>query len=984
MIRLLHFLMAQFLIVIAIFVAMPSAVAQQNNPPTANAIENPIVAANIPFTYTIPTDAFTDPENGSVTYTITMTKPVRTWLNIESDNGIVTLSGTPSSDAIGGTTITMTAQDPAGNTATGIFILNVREIPSVPTAWPLRPAAIALGDHFRLLVITSLSFETSTVTDITPYQNHAEDLISTGHTAIQPFAREFRVLLSSTVVDARDYMDTGLTTRPGVPIYWLNGDKVADDYDDFYDGDWDSRAARTELGFSGFGSTGRTPIVFDGPRTFNTLAYTGSSANGEKITFTLDDGTLLGPIGTFRIIVGTLSLGLEIYANSARDIDQDTHFYALSPIFAVNHPPTLVNPLDDRIINVGRPFTYTIPADTFSDAENRSLTYTITAENKPDWLNINLATMTISGTPTNINDAGDTVITVTATDNPGDSVVSSFTLTVVAPPRVPTIWPLKPDDTSLNPGDRFRLLFVTESTTHAQSAQITDYNRFIQDIATNGHMAIQNFSNAFRALISTIAVDARDNTDTGLAIRPGYPIYWLDGDKIADNYDAFYNNNWGSITGTDETGDNTADNIIIWTGSNRDGTGKNPETAGQANVETGQLTIGNELSTNNPDSSSTEHPLYAMSPVFLINYPPIQNTLLTNRILVIGDSLSYTIPEGAFSDPENTPTPLTYTANHPTWIKFSTENRIFTGIPLSGDTGVTTITVTVTDDIGDSVSGSFTLDIREQNLPPDLNNEITDQIPQERTLYLNDEFIYNFPSNAFIDPENNPLIYTVSGHPVWLTVSTENAVVRFNGSPRTYMDTGITSNIKITAIDHRSATASFTFTLTVLNRAPILEDTFNSQQTAEPHLSFYYTLPFTDPESQALTFLSNEELDWLNLDPNTGRFTGTPLIEDIGSNTEIIVTVTDITQTGISNNTTAMLTITVTAPEEVPGNWELKPLAVGPNDSFRLLFVTSGTRNAQSTDIETYNQFVQNQAADGHEQFNHSATNSVRYFLQKA
>ena len=211
-------------------------------------------------------------------------------------------------------------------------------------------------------------------------------------------------------------------------------------------------------------------------------------------------------------------------------------------------------------------------------------------------------------------------------------------------------------------------------------------------------------------------------------------------------------------------------------------------------------------------------------------------------------------------------------------------------------------------------------------------------------LYLNDEFIYNFPSNAFIDPENNPLIYTVSGHPVWLTVSTENAVVRFNGIPRTYMDTGITSTIKITAIDHRSATASFTFTLTVLNRTPILEDTFNSQQTAEPHLSFYYTLPFTDPESQALTFLSNEELDWLNLDPNTGRFTGTPLIEDIGSNTEIIVTVTDITQTGISNNTTAMLTITVTAPEEVPGNWELKPLAVGPNDSFRLLFVTSGTR----------------------------------------
>ena len=40
--------------------------------------------------------------------------------------------------------------------------------------------------------------------------------------------------------------------RPGVPIHWLNGNKVADDYADFYDGSWDDEANdKNELGANG-------------------------------------------------------------------------------------------------------------------------------------------------------------------------------------------------------------------------------------------------------------------------------------------------------------------------------------------------------------------------------------------------------------------------------------------------------------------------------------------------------------------------------------------------------------------------------------------------------------------------------------------------------------------------------------------------------------------------------------------------------------
>ena len=36
--------------------------------------------------------------------------------------------------------------------------------------------------------------------------------------------------------------DNTSTTGTGVPIYWFKGDKVADDYADFYDGSWDSNS----------------------------------------------------------------------------------------------------------------------------------------------------------------------------------------------------------------------------------------------------------------------------------------------------------------------------------------------------------------------------------------------------------------------------------------------------------------------------------------------------------------------------------------------------------------------------------------------------------------------------------------------------------------------------------------------------------------------------------------------------------------------
>ena len=50
----------------------------------------------------------------------------------------------------------------------------------------------------------------------------------------------------------------------------------------------------------------------------------------------------------------------------------------------------------------------------------------------------------------------------------------------------------------------------------------------------------------------------------------------------------------------------------------------------------------------------------------------------------------------------------------------------------------------------------------------------------------------------------------------------------------------------------------------------------------------------------------------------------------------------------------------------IPADWSLKPDAVGAGETFRLMFVSTTTRNGSSTDIDDYNTHVQAAAAAGH------------------
>ena len=107
--------------------------------------------------------------------------------------------------------------------------------------------------------------------------------------------------------------------------------------------------------------------------------------------------------------------------------------------------------------------------------------------------------------------------------------------------EVRSTWALTPS--GLTDGDQFRLIFVSSTRRNARVVRRSrSTTRFVQDAAAAvGRMEIRSYSPQFRVVGSTAAVDARDNTNT---TGTGVPIYWLNGNKVADNYADFYDDSW--------------------------------------------------------------------------------------------------------------------------------------------------------------------------------------------------------------------------------------------------------------------------------------------------------------------------------------------------------------------------------------------------------------------------------------------------------
>ena len=212
----------------------------------------------------------------------------------------------------------------AGSTNTDTYTVVVtREAPTasteVPANWSLIPSGLNAGDQFRLIFLTSMN-STAQSTAIADYNTIVQTRAAAGHTNIQSYSSGFRVVGSTASVDARDNTSTRHTlSDKGVPIYWRGGAKVADHYEDFYDGSWDEEINLKDESGNAVTATSATRV------------WTGSRHNGTK-----KSGATLGNAFVQKGIPNNTASGHGPIDGQTSGSNNTEHpFYALSEVFVV-------------------------------------------------------------------------------------------------------------------------------------------------------------------------------------------------------------------------------------------------------------------------------------------------------------------------------------------------------------------------------------------------------------------------------------------------------------------------------------------------------------------------------------------------------------------------------------------------------------------------------------------------------------------------
>ncbi len=193
----------------------------------------------------------------------------------------------------------------------------------VPHDWELIPGGLGPGDRFRLLFMTATRRD-ATEWSLVVYDQFVQAAAAAGHEAIQPYAGLFKVVGSSPGGDARDHTGTNTDTDgAGVPIYWLNGPRVAAGNSRFWSSDWENWTQADRRFESG--------LVAD-----DNLPWTGTQRNG-----TGHVGNYLG-----TEFSGVTTGGFKEHPSTKDPIEHSSapetesrSFYALSAIFEVREPP---------------------------------------------------------------------------------------------------------------------------------------------------------------------------------------------------------------------------------------------------------------------------------------------------------------------------------------------------------------------------------------------------------------------------------------------------------------------------------------------------------------------------------------------------------------------------------------------------------------------------------------------------------------------
>jgi hypothetical protein len=291
------------------------------------------------------------------------------------------------------------------------------------------------------------------------------------------------------------------------------------------------------------------------------------------------------------------------------------------------------------------------------------------------------------------------------------------------------------------------------------------------------------------------------------------------------------------------------------------------------------------------------------------------------------------------SDPDGNA--LTFSIrNRPAWASFSAADGTLSGTPLVANVGTfADINISVSDGQSAVALPAFSIVVTPPtgNTPPVISGTPMTSVAAGTA--------YAFVPTAS-DADGNTLTFSVTGLPSWASFST--TMGQISGTPPAGT-TGTFSGIVISVSDGSATVSLPAFSITVtaptMNHAPTISGT--PATTARQGTAYSFQPSAADADSDPLTFAIANRPTWATFNVNTGLLTGTPGASNIGTFTNIVISVSDgkastplpaFSITVASSNTPPVISGTPPTTATVGTQYTFTPTASDANAGTTLTF----------------------------------------------
>lgn len=285
-------------------------------------------------------------------------------------------------------------------------------------------------------------------------------------------------------------------------------------------------------------------------------------------------------------------------------------------------------------------------------------------------------------------------------------------------------------------------------------------------------------------------------------------------------------------------------------------------------------------------------------------------------------------------------------ANKPAWASFSRSSGRISGTPTQTGT-YSNIVITVTDGSASASLPAFTITVSATaNRAPQISGTPGTSVIAGST--------YSFQPSAS-DPDGNTLGFSIQNKPSWASFSTATGAL--TGTPSS-TQTGTYTNIVISASDGVASAALSAFSIVVTapaNNAPTISGTPATSVNAGSAYSFAPTA--ADKDGDTLTFSVSNLPSWASFSTTNGKISGTPTATQVGSYSNIVISVSD----GKTTAALAAFSITVAqvvASRSVTLSWapptqNTDGTALTNLGGYKIYYGTSSTALSQTVSVNS-------------------------------